>query len=401
MKDSEETKKSLYFYYGAKGVTNRKDAHKGYAFKTSLSLTENIISKKEERDLFSEMETDGELAPISASQEYTDIKGKRVNLSPFQTKLVIAFSQVVDTLLDEDGTKEYIKSLPVKIEERETEETEDGKRRITKRLPNSVRAVIDIPELTRLIYSTRDIGGKQTDKVKEEINNLSQIIQVFKFKDERGGTLTIEAPLITLGKRVTYKTKSGVEKFNRIEVFFEDVFVYEINEKYSLSPITILKLWNDTGVQTELFTMLLHLLISVRGNHTKNSERIVKAKRKELLKDKREAQEIERELAELKERELTYKEGIRSLLERIDSKKYYVKGKYLNGAKIKADLKQATDALLQMGIISKYYPSTGTTGDIVCNFVFNENWLKDEADKLKSLPPSEQGESEEQNTGEA
>lgn len=400
MKENEGTKKSYFFYYGAKGVADKKDAHKGFSFKTSLSLIENVISKKEERDLFSEMETDGELAVTSASQEYTDRKGKRVNLSPFQTKLVMAFSQVVDTILEEDGTKEYIKSLPVKIEERETYESED-KKRLKRRLPNSVRAVIDVPELTRLIYSTRDIGGKQTDKVKKEIKNLSEVSQVFKFRDERGGTLTIEAPLITLGKKVTYKTKSGVEKFNKIEVFFEDVFVYEINEKFSLSPITILQLWNETGVQTELFTMLLYLLIGVRGNYIKNTKKIVAARRKELLKDKREAQDIERELAELRERELTYKEGIRSLLERIDSKKYYVKGKYLNATKIKADLTQAKDALLKMGIISKYYESTGTTGDIVCNFVFNENWLTEEADKLKSLPPSEQGESEEQDTGEA
>ena len=396
MKDNEEMKKNLYFYYGAKGIADRKDAHKGYAFKTSMSLVENVISKKEERDLFSELETDGELAPTSASQEYTDRKGKRVNLSPFQTKLVTAFAQVVDTILEEGENKTYIKSLPVKMEERET--GADGKK---KRLPNSVRAVIDIPELTRLIYSSRDIGGKQTDKVKEEIKNLSEVSQVFKYRDERGGTLTIEAPLITLGKRVTYKTKSGVEKFNKIEVFFEDVFVYEINEKFSLSPITILQLWNETGVQTELFTMLLYLLIGVRGNHISHSEKAVKAKRKELQKEKRDAQEIERELAELKRSYLTYKESITSLLERIDSKRYY-KGKYLRFDNLNKDLKQAKDALLKMGIISDFYESTGSSGDRVCNFVINENWLQDQANRIKNLlPPSEQGESETKDTGEA
>lgn len=394
-KDKIQEKDPLFKYFGAKGVADKKDAHKGYSYKTSTSLIENVISKKE-RDLFSEVEKNGELAVTSASQEYTDRKGKSVNLSPFLMKLVTAFAQVVDTLLEEDGTKEYIKSLPIKIEDRET--GADGKK---KKLPNSIRAVIDIPELSRLMYSSDRIGGKQTDKVREEIKKLSEISQVYKFKDDRGGTLTIEAPLITLGKRIKYETKNGVVKLNKVEVFFEDVFVYEINDKYSLSPITLLQLWNDTGVQTELFTMLLFLLQNVRGNFITHSKSIVAAKRKELLKDKREAQEIERELAALKRSTLTYKESIISLLERIDSKRY-TKGKYLRFDNLNKDLKQATDALIKMGIISEYFESTGSSGDRVCNFVINEKWLIDEANRIKSLlPPSEQGESGTQDTGEA
>ena len=204
MKDDKETKKKIFRYLGAKEVTGEKEPHKGISFKTSTSLIENIISKKEERDLFSEVENNGELAVTSSSKEYTDRKGKRVNLSPFQTKLVTAFAQVVDTLLEQDGTKDYIKSLPTKIEDRET--GEDGKK---KKLPNSIRAVIDIPELTRLMYSTDRIGGKQTDKVREEVKTLSELTQVYKFKDSRGGTLTIEAPLITLGKNPPFSKKGG------------------------------------------------------------------------------------------------------------------------------------------------------------------------------------------------
>ena len=398
MKDNEKLKDPLFRYFGAKGVADSKESHKGYSYKTSTSLIENIISKKEERDLFSEVENNGELAVTSSSKEYTDRKGKRVNLSPFQMKLVTAFAQVVDTLLEQDGTKDYIKSLPTKIEDRET-----GEDRKTKKLPNSIRAVIDIPELTRLMYSTDRIGGKQTDKVREEVKTLSELTQVYKFKDSRGGTLTIEAPLITLGKRIKYETKNGVVKLNKVEVFFEDVFVYEINDRYSLSPITLLQLWNNTGVQTELFTMLLFLLQNVRGNYITHSKKIVAARRKELLKEKREAQAIEKELASLKESTLTYKESIISLLERIDSNKYKDKGKYLRFNVLSKDLKQATDALIKMGIISKYYESTGSTGDRVCNFVINENWLIDEANRIKNLlPPSEQEESDTQeDTGEA
>ena len=381
----EESRKNFslgYFKFGANNVTE-EGTQKGYSYKTSTSLIENIIAKKE-RTLFSEIETDGKIAITEAKQEYTDKKGKRVNLSPFQMKLVTTFAQVIDTLLDNEGSKDYIKSLPCRIEDRE--KGEDGK---TKKLPNSIKCEIDIPELTKLMYSTNRIGGKQSDKVREEIVKLSEISQAYKFKDSRGGTLIIEAPLISLGKRIKYETKDGVVKLNKVEITFEDVFVYEINDKYSLSPVTLLQLWNSTGVQTELFTMLLFLLQNIRGNFISHSQRIVAEKRKELKKAKVEAKEMEEELAKLRRSTLTYKEGITSLLERIDSKKYHT-GKYLNRPKLSKDLQQAEEALLQIGIISEYYETLGSSGDKVCNFVINENWLIDEANRIKQLLPPKQ-----------
>ena len=298
-------------------------------------------------------------------------------------KLVTAFAQVIDTLLDNEGSKEYIKSLPCRIEDRNDE---DGK---TKKLPNSIKCEINIPELTKLMYSTNRVGGKQSDKVREEIVKLSEISQTYKFKDSRGGTLTIEAPLISLGKKIKYETKDGVVKLNKVEITFEDVFVYEINDKYSLSPVTLLQLWNNTGVQTELFTMLLFLLQNIRGNFVSHSQQIVAERRKELKKAKVEAKEMEEELAKLRKSTLTYKEGITSLLERIDSKKYHT-GKYLNRPKLSKDLQQAEEALLQIGIISEYYETLGSSGDKVCNFVINEKWLIDEANRIKQLLPPKQ-----------
>lgn len=376
---------------GANGIAESE--HKGYSYKTSTSLIENVIAKKE-LSLFSETETDGQLAITSASKEYRDRKGKRVNLTPVQMKLVTAFAQIVDTLLEGDGVKEYIKRLPSHIEDRQT--GEDGR---SKMLQNSIKAVIDIPELTKLMYSSSRIGGKQTDKVREEIKKLSEISQVFKFKDDRGGTLTIEAPLIQIGKSVKYETKNGVTKLNKVEIYFEDVFVYEINDRYSLSPITLLQLWNDTGVQTELFTMLLFLLQSVRGNYIKHSKKSVEAREKELVQAKKgrlqekDKKEIKEELAALRKATLTYKESITSLLERIEGKRYR-KGKYLNYTYISKDLKQATDALKKIGIISEYYESLGSSGDKVCNFVINDKWLSEEAKKIRALLPPDANKTE-------
>lgn len=380
-----ESRKNIslgYFKFGADNVTE-EGTQKGYSYKTSTSLIENVIAKKE-HTLFSEREADGKTAITEAKQEYTDKKGKGVTLSSFQMKLVTAFAQVVSSLTDKEENKEYIKSLPYNMEDRET--GEDGK---TKRLPNSIKCEIDVPELTKLIYSTNRVGGKQLDKVREEIVKLSEISQAYKFKDSRGGTLTIEAPLISLGKRIKYETKDGVIKLNKVEITFEDVFVYEINDKYSLSPVTLLQLWNNTGVQTELFTMLLFLLQGIRGNFISHSQRIVAEKRKELKKAKVETKEIKEELARLKKKTLTYKESIASLLERIDNKRYK-KGKYIRYDNLYKDLQQAVGALLQIGIISEYSETLGSSGDRVCNFVINENWLIDEANRIKQLLPPKQ-----------
>lgn len=378
-------KEGFFHYLGAKNVTDKQSSHNGYSYKTATSLIENVIAKKEQ-SLFSELETEGELAITSTSQEYVDRKGKRVSLSPIQMKLVTAFAQIIDTILERDGVKEYVKQLPYRIEDRT--KGDDGR---TSKLPNSIRATIDIPELTKLMYSSNRVGGKQTDKVRAEIKKLSELTQVFKFKDDRGGTLIIEAPLITLGKAIKYETKNGVTKLNRVELHFEDVFVYEINDRYSLNPITLLQLWNDTGVQTELFTMLLFLLQSVRGNYISHSEKIVAAKRKELKKEGKDKEETREELEALKKSTLTYKESITSLLERIECKRYK-KGKYFNHTHIAKDLKQARDALIKMGIITEYYETLGSSGDKVCNFVINEKWLIEEANRIKKLLPPEEAE---------
>ena len=52
---------------------------------------------------------------------------------------------------------------------------------------------------------------------------------------------------------------------------------------------------------------------------------------------------------------------------------------------ISKDLKQATDALIKIGIISEYYESLGSSGDKVCNFVINDKWLSEDLSLRKIL----------------
>ena len=136
--------------------------------------------------------------------------------------------------------------------------------------------------------------------------------------------------------------------------------------------------------------MLLFLLQNVRGHKIKQAKAAVAARRAELKKQKKDPEEIKAELKELKENLLTYKESVASLLERLGTDKYRVSGKYIHFPKLNKDLKQAAEALLKMGIISKYYESVGNTGGRVCNFVINDRWLINEARKIRALlPPDE------------
>lgn len=372
---AKESNIGLFFAYDSKDDTKNST---GFSYKTSNALIGNVIAKKE-TGLFSQLVEDGEtLAVTSSSTECVDKKGKRVNLTPFQLKLTTALAQIVDSVVDDNS--EYIKKLPNKIEDRES----DGNS--YKKLPNPVKCVIDIPQLTKAIYSKNRVGGKQTDKVKEELKKISELNQKYKFEDSRGGTLTIEAPLITLGKKVTYETKEGKVTFNKVEVTFEDVFVYEIKDRFSLSPITLLSLWNETGVNTELYTILLFLLISVRGRKVKDTSIAVNNERKELKKNKLDEATIQKKLQELKRAKLTYKESIPSIMERLSDRATYLdKGTYLRKSKLRKDLDQAKNALLQVGIITEYYETTGATGDTICNFVINDKWLENEANRVKGM----------------
>lgn len=369
------------FFTGSDKVADGESQHNGFNYKTSQTLLDNIVSKKETLpDLFDGV---GALTPTSSSRDYVDRKGKRVKLSSFQTKLVIAFAGVLDTQLNKPEIADYIRELPYDISDRQEE---NGR---TKKLPGSVKIVVDYNALTKLVYSSNRVGGKQVDNVREGVKELSEITQITKIKDNKGGTLTIEAPLISLGKSIKYETKNGVVKINKQEITFEDVFVYAITDRYSLAPITFLSLWNSTGVKTELFTMLLVLLQSKRGYKIREAYKTVTEKRIQLNREKQTKENIERQLAALKRKCLTYSESLYSILERIDSKTYLV-GKYTNMKRLTKDLTQAKEALLKIGIISDYYETKGTDGGIVCNFVFNERWLKDEANRIKGILPPEE-----------
>lgn len=362
-----------------------EEKKQGYNFVTATALLDNVIDKKE-LTLFSEMETlPTGATPIDSKLDLVDKKGKRVNLSPRQLKIVLAFSQIVDSVKDSKVIADYIKGLPSKVEWNEARKS-------------PVSATIDVIKLAKHIYGANRIGSKQVDSIRDDLTALSETLQEFKVKDSKGGTLIMEAPLLTLGKRLKYVTKEGVQRLNVVQITLEDIFLYNLNTTggYQLSPNTILSLWNEQGANSELFSVLLFLLLRVRGNYVKKAKDYSEAKKKELRKDKVPEEEVKKQVEAYKRELLTYRETTPSILERLSGEGYIqtTKGKngkkYLKKDKLRNDLQQATDSLKGMGIISDFYTSTSGGGDELCNFVINPNWLKEQEERQRAILPPEE-----------
>lgn len=369
------------------GEGEQEPKNEGYNYRTSTALIDNVIAKKEVT-LFSDMENLPQGAtPINASITYQNAKGKKVTLSPRQLKIVLALAQIVDAYRNNEEVAKYIKNLPNKIEWGEG-----------KNLPTPVRATIDLYGFAKHIYGASRIGTKQVDYIKKDLIDLSTMRQVFKVTDSKGVTHELNTSAI---RAKVYQATSGTgERLCTLaSVEVEDIFLYNLNTEggYQLSPNTILSLWNETGVNTELFSMLLFLLLRVRGNKVKHANSLSMAKRKELLKLKKPIEEIDEEVEAYKRRLLTYSESIGSILERLSQNPYTrtqeKRGRVytsLRKEKLTTDLQQATDALKGMGIITDFHITGGTTGEEVCNFVLNDKWLQEQAERQRALLPPEE-----------
>lgn len=371
---------------GAQGVAEGA-TRKGYTYKTSRVLIDNIIAKRDP--------TFFDKLPAGGETSYTDEKGKPVTLSPYQMKLITAFAQVLDTLAGRPDVDKSIDFLTFEREEQRVEaEGASGLPLWRESGRGRVSAFIDIPALARLIYSVDNAAGKHVEKVKEEIIKLENVKQQYNLKQGRK-TVTFRAPLIhTTGREVEVKEKGKGVLENQVEIIFEDIFLYELKDKYSLAPVTLLRLWNEAGENSELFAVLLFLLQQERGLKKKQARMVTSAARGRLKKEGTAPEEIERQVASIRREALTYKETLASICERLQGRKVYYqerKGKvYLRKERIGKDLKAATAALVKIGLITEYYETKNASLEVVCNFVINDRWLIEEANKIKGLDKTEE-----------
>lgn len=376
-------KNDLYFGYGIDGNTGILPKYERYTFKTSNTLMDNI-TRKATLNLFEEENQSDEMSESTKedTQEpvisYRDKKGKGVVLSIFQLKTMIGLALWLDSHLKDEKVRSHIEGINDMYLMQRSEDSSD--------YSGLVSCMIHIPSFAKLVYGKERIGGTETRKIRTALTQLSEIKQSFLFMKER--PIRISCPLIILGKEVeTIVNGKAIPML--IEVHFEDVFLHEINNQYSLAPRTILQLWNETGVKSELFGILLMLLVQRRGMHVRSMESEISNFTTEAKKNKMSEDEFNKRSKALKKKALTYSEGINSILERLAVNKYTYKSGSRKGRVrfeiLRDDLTRAVDALRKIGIISDYEESTAADGAILCNFIFNEKWITDETDKMKQL----------------
>ena len=363
---------------GAANVTGTR--HKGYTYKTAKALIDNVIAKRQP-SLFDTVNDKG------LRVDYVNAKGKPVILSPLQMKLITALAQVLDTQLTRDDVDKSIDFLTF---EREQERAATGGKQWKEAGWGLVSAEVDIAELARLLYSSSDIGGKEIKTVSAELFNLSHTMQLFRLRQGEGkkGEVVLLKSLIHIRDAIGRSIEDNVI-LHDARIIFEDLFVYQLKDKYSLAPITLLNLWNSTGNQTELFALLLFLLQGERGFRLKQASYTANMLRRDLKKSKTSKEEIDEQVASAKREALTYKETFASICERLSGRPTYYQlrnGKsYLRHERVRKDLAEATADLLKVGIISDYYETFNTSREQVCNFVLNDKWLTDETKKVKYL----------------
>lgn len=361
--------------FGANGMV-KIGRHDCYHFVTSSVLTTNIVGKKQEAipDLF--VDTTEQGLQEQALLTLQNNKGKGVYLTPLQTKAVIGIAMAVDTQLGHNPEfQQYIEQLPDKY--RRMQELAEMGEPLSATVETSVSVLINVTEFAKRVSGGK--GGRQLVAIREELNNLANTNHIIKM-----GDYTYYQPLITIKGGMV---KEGA-KWVKVEV--GDAFMYGIRQQFDKSPLTLLSLWNEYGDNSELTTLLIMLLRKVRGNFVAKARDIVEAKEKELRKKKLTPEKMAKELEAVGREALTYRESFRSILERLPNTDYYYQIKngkryYRKQTEIK-NIERSTQSLINMGIITELYTTSGALGDTVLNFVLNPMWLQEEKEFIQGCP---------------
>lgn len=369
------------------GVISGK--HLQRTFKTSETLYSNIVGKRQ-GNLFDTLLP--ALRESNIPARYVNKgTGKPVTLSVMQLKVTEALSQILDTRLQDEEAQKSIAALTYEnIKARAEEQAYKAKQGVYSRAIRGVKTSIstNLRELTKLVLSRARVGGKDIKAVEDALCALGEINQTFIFKGSGREVLKITSPLIYLGPQYDI-SKDGKKLEEGIEIIFEDAFLYEINDRYCISPLTSLYLWNKYGNETQLFTMLYFLLRQVRGFYVQHAREAEGRLRKELKKKALSQEDIEKRIAKAKRQALTYTESFASICERLKDDIYYQtkNGKqYLRRDRAKKDLSAAQEAFKAMGMITDYYEQNSTGGELLCCFVFNEHWIAEAEAEMRGIP---------------
>lgn len=331
----------------------------------STALPYNMGAGARQLDLFDELnEKDQALLKKSDEAYIIDRNGRRIAVTALEKKCIYALGVFISQYMEDEDLKTLIKD-------------ESVDKKLTKK-----EFSINVKDLANFIFHR----GKteQQDKIREILNTLASKRQVIElYSPDKKKRLVFEAPLIKLEESIRIENLDAPEsdkiETNIIHVTFGSTFFWNMNKRYAYFPVRLFEIWHKKGSGTEsnLFDVLLETLlyhrwhcITAYKSAKKNFDDELKSKGQNLPKE-----EYQKELQRRQENALTYRESLKDILDRVETKysSYYRKGR------LESDLQKAVDVLKGEYVnIITHYKKEETNSNIYLYFRYNVDYGRKE-----------------------
>ena len=199
--------------------------------------------------------------------------------------------------------------------------------------------------MARMLNGERRIGGKDVEKLREQLENLEKIKFVTEYSNGKR-TVRVEERLFGITKQISV-LNNGETKWVYCEMYVNPIFVYELNDKFAQVPHDIFTRFNYAESNNRMFYVLFFLLIEKRGHVMKHSD------------------------------DCAYAETKRSILSRVGENYYRnINGGGQRKKRLQTDMDKAVNSLKTIGLITDYREETNNAGETKCVFLLNPDFTK-------------------------
>lgn len=280
----------------------------GNVFKTSSKLTMNIAAVNKDK--------------IWAS------------LTPRQMKILLCIAKIVSDDVTDEKYKPF-ETLNIKIYVDRSCFTSSNWPAIN----------ISLSYMARMLNGERRIGGKDVEKLREQLENLEKIKFVTEYSNGKR-TVRVEERLFGITKQISV-LNNGETKWVYCGMYVNPIFVYELNDKFAQVPHDIFTRFNYAESNNRMFYVLFFLLIEKRGHVMKHSD------------------------------DCAYAETKRSILSRVGENYYRnINGGGQRKKRLQTDMDKAVNSLKTIGLITDYREETNNAGETKCVFLLNPDFTK-------------------------
>ena len=338
--------------------------------RVSIALADTIAQVKEPT-LFDNIDNDKELARMQSIDEKHLInrEGKPTYLTVQQNKIVYALASILSLQKDDEEFKAHVAKVNSK-----------KKTRMSYSFP------VSITELTRMVSTEGKARARDKQRVIEELQNLSEIVQAQTYQvDDNEDKIRLTAPLIILKSKIEDLSPEKRLDADFIEVEFGRIFFYEIYNKYAIVKPKLFDIWGKagSGTTTELFGILLSDLL---GKWSYRRAAAITAAKKIKRNQYKTEESYFKAIAKVQKEALTYRELAATIRNRVN-RDYESKRSYK--AAFKKDLQEAIRALKEIELIKEVDIVNTPNGERI-DFVFNIDYVKQDIDKVTLLAPVEE-----------